>query len=436
MRSPALGPALVCGILAATLPFSGSAVAEDITLVEEGQPRASIVLDEGASPTERTAAQELQKFIEEMSGAKLPIAKAEGGAEAGQGTVRIFLGKAAAQQQPDLDVKALGTEGFIIKTAKDKVLIAGSEKRGTLYGVYTLLEKLGCRWWTPTESTIPKSKTVRIAPMDVRETPKFEYRDIMFLDMIVPGPGEKGTLWSVRNKLNGPNYKKASDEQGGLFPADDSLIHSYGGLLSRTKSVKYGENQEMWGLYQGKRNRAQPCLMNPDVEKALLESVQEKLRQRPDISFVTVGQNDGAEHCECEKCKALSDAEGTSGAPVIDLANRVAERIAKEFPNAIINASAYAWSRKPPANLKPRDNVMVSLASIETDFGHPLATAQSEANAKFRGDIEGWSRIARRLYIWDYSTNFGCWLVPWPNLDVIVPNVKFYADHKVAGYFV
>ncbi|MBN2584785.1 MAG: DUF4838 domain-containing protein, partial [Planctomycetes bacterium] len=96
---------------------------------------------------------------------------------------------------------------------------------------------------------------------------------------------------------------------------------------------------------------------------------------------------------------------------------------------------AYEWSRKPPKNIKPRDNVYITLCSIECDFAHPLATAQNEVNTEFRQDIEGWSKIASRFYVWDYVTNYRHHLMPFPNLESIVPNIKFLADNKARGVF-
>jgi hypothetical protein len=72
------------------------------------------------------------------------------------------------------------------------------------------------------------------------------------------------------------------------------------------------------------------------------------------------------------------------------------------------------------------------LCSIECSFSKPLA---DERNKAFRDDIIGWSKISERLYIWDYTTNFRHHFLPHPNLRVLGPNVKFFADHSVAGIF-
>ena len=93
---------------------------------------------------------------------------------------------------------------------------------------------------------------------------------------------------------------------------------------------------------------------------------------------------------------------------------------------------AYQYTRKPPALVKPRPNVIIRLCSIECSFSKPLT---DERNQKFRDDIIGWSKICDRLYIWDYTTNFRHYVLPHPNLRVLGPNVKFFVEHGVKGIF-
>jgi hypothetical protein len=112
--------------------------------------------------------------------------------------------------------------------------------------------------------------------------------------------------------------------------------------------------------------------------------------------------------------------------------NAVAADIEPEFPNVAISTLAYQYTRKPPALTKPRHNVIVQLCSIECSFCKPLA---DERNKAFGDDIIGWSKISNRLYIWDYTTNFRHHIMPHPNLRVLGPNVKFFADHNVKGIF-
>jgi len=57
--------------------IAAAAAADGIVFVQDGTPKASIVVPEAASPTERFAADEIQRYIEKMSGAKLPIVSGE-----------------------------------------------------------------------------------------------------------------------------------------------------------------------------------------------------------------------------------------------------------------------------------------------------------------------------------------------------------------------
>ena len=73
---------------------------------------------------------------------------------------------------------------------------------------------------------------------------------------------------------------------------------------------------------------------------------------------------------------------------------------------------AYQYTRKPPRLVRPRPNVIVRLCWIECSFVRPLTTGR---NATFRKDLEGWTKIAGRLYVWDYVTNFSNYVQPHAN---------------------
>jgi hypothetical protein len=122
-------------------------------------------------------------------------------------------------------------------------------------------------------------------------------------------------------------------------------------------------------------------------------------------------------------------------APVLALVNRVAEAAEKEFPDKIVETLAYQWTRHPPKHLRPRPNVVVRLCSIECCFSHPLATCTSVSNQMFRDDMEGWAKVAPRLWVWDYTTDFAYYLMPFPNQRVIGPNIRYFVAHNVKGIF-
>ena len=389
-----------------------------------------IVLSKEASPSEKWAAEELSEHLSQMTTKAYPVTVENGALPEkaiiiGEGLSTRTLGVTA-------DFKKLGNDGFILKTVGTHLVIIGGRKRGTMYGVYELLEKLGCRWWTPSESTIPKMNRLEIPKMDITQIPKLEYRDMMYGESF----SAETRLWYARNKVNGMAWEDAEgmEKFGGRYLVSGNLVHSYVELLKASGDEL---KPEMWALKVGKRMiERQPCLSNPNVFAAIVKSVVRKYKEKPELEFVVVGQNDNSDYCTCENCAALDKAAESHAGQVITFANKVAEEVEKQVPGAKISTAAYEWSRKPPKNIKPRENVIIVLCTIECDFAHPIATAVNPENKQFKEDIEGWGKIAKKLLIWHYSGNRDHYLMPNPELDALVPNVKFLADNSAVGIFV
>ncbi|NLL16095.1 MAG: DUF4838 domain-containing protein, partial [Clostridiales bacterium] len=53
----------------------------------------------------------------------------------------------------------------------------------------------------------------------------------------------------------------------------------------------------------------------------------------------------------------------------------------------------------------------------------------------FAKDLKDWSEITNTLYVWDYTTDFREYLLPFPNFHVLSPNIQFFANHNVKGVF-
>ena len=415
-----LGTFLLNGLIAAE---SGVA---SVTLVENGKVKCVIVASEGLSISEKNAIVELQKYIQEMSGAGNIEVKTPGNPGSDPERARIVVGNQTVRKlYPDEKLDDLGTDGFILKTIGNSVLVAGGEKRGTLYAAFALLETFGCRWWATDATHIPKLDTLTVPPVNRREIPKVEYRDMLY--------GDRDSSLYSHNKVNGFNFSKNPEEFGGRFNFTGNLVHSHMALMEQGGSYK--EHPEYWALVNDKRNPGQVCPSEPGTFEVMKASVIKILKEHPEDKFIVVGQNDNGNYCRCDACKALAASEESPGAPYLFLANKIAEVVEKEFPGKWVQTPAYTWSRKPPKNLKPRSNVGITLCSIECDFNRPLEEMSTPANKAFAEDIIKWSKIAPKLYIWDYTTDFWHYLMPFPNLDAIVSNIKFLVSNGAKGIF-
>ena len=412
--------AVLLAALSFTLGYVRAATDETVTIVQNGQANAVIVLADDAAEPERHAANELAGFLRQITGATFEIK-----APPAAGQSRLLVGPEAAKSAvADFSTDGLGSDSIVIRTVGSDLILAGGRPRGTLYAVYTFLEEhVGCRWWSSQASTIPIKPTLRIGRLNVRYMPPLEYRETFWFDSF---DGD----WAVRNKSNG-NSERLDDKRGGKH-IYEGFVHTFFPLIS---PEKYFEDHPEWfSEIDGKRihERAQLCLTNEEMRTELVKNLRERLRNNPAATIASVSQNDWHGNCQCSKCAAIEKEEGSPAGLMLRFVNAVAEDIEEEFPNVAISTLAYQYTRKPPKITKPRPNVIVRLCSIECSFSRPLA---DERNKEFRDDIVGWSKICNRLYIWDYTTNFRHYILPHPNLRVLGPNVKFFVDHSVKGLF-
>jgi hypothetical protein len=107
--------------------------------------------------------------------------------------------------------------------------------------------------------------------------------------------------------------------------------------------------------------------------------------------------------------------------------------VADQFPDKMISTLAYEYGRHAPKTLKPRDNVNIMLCSIEAYRDKPLT--EDTASAEFVKDVKDWGKISKDIIVWDYVIQFNHLLSPFPNLHVLQPNLKFFAENGVNAMF-
>ncbi len=417
--------------VALVLMAARGATSQELTLAARGHAAAyTIVRPANASPSQVYAAEELRRFTEQMTGVQLPIVTDETPLPA----CAILLGDTRFTSEilgGSADVKALGEDGFQLARSGDRVLVLGGPVRGTLYGVYELLERFGgCRWYSSWHSVIPRRDTLAVPALDETQKPAFALREPFWFDMF------DGDL-AARNKVNG-NTMRLDAKHGGhsyRFGGGLGSCHTFEALCS--PDTYFGTHPEYFSMVNGKRIKeyTQLCLSNPDVLRIVTSNVLERIRKDPGASFYGVSQNDWYNFCTCADCKAVDDAEESHAGMMIAFVNKIAEAVEKEFPEVIIETLAYQYTRKPPKTIRPRANVMPCLCTIECDFSFPITSSGFQENRAFLDDIRGWGAICKRLYIWDYTTNFRDYTSPFPNVLALQGNVKFFQTNRVEYLF-
>jgi hypothetical protein len=395
----------------------------------------TIVVGRGASPSTRHAAEELQTFLQEITGVTLPLLLdtdrlPESGFIVGinahtetlkeRGAEGLVLAKA---------LDGLGDEGYVLQTVGPYLIIAGSDVRGTLYGVYDLLEEhYGCRWFTPTVSRIPRLDGLTIPTLSKRVVPILESREPFTAEC-------RDGDWCARNRMNS-SAAALEEKHGGKVRFGNGLfVHTFNVLMPPEEFFE--EHPEYYSLIDGKRlkERTQLCCSNAEVIRICTERMLARIASDPEAFVYSLSQNDWLNWCECDHCTTIADREGSQMGPVLHLVNQVAEAVEWQHPDKAVETLAYQYTRKPPTHMRPRANVIIRLCSIECDFMQPLATSDDEDNRAFVRDLEGWSRVSERLWIWDYVTSFRSYLCPFPNLRVRDDNIRLFVANHVKGIF-
>ena len=394
---------------------ASGAPASPLVIAPGASASCPILLAADATPAEQFAAQELSTCLTRICGAAFPVTNAPPPA----GPALALAADAS-----------LGAEEYRVRAdaAAGRLTVSGGRPRGVLYGVYALLEDhLGCRWYTREVERVPRLASLSVpADLDLRGKPRLEYREVFWTEAF---DGD----WAARNRLNS-NSARLEDRHGGKV-AYGPFVHTFASILDPGKH--FATHPEYFSMVNGKRiqDHTQLCLSNPEVLDHAIRTVREWIKANPKATIFSVSQNDWQNPCQCPACKAIDDAEESHAGSLIAFVNKVAEAIEKDHPGVAIDTLAYQYTRKPPKTVRPRPNVIVRLCSIECCFAHPLDGCPEKTNTSFMEDLRGWNRLTSRLYVWDYTTDFAHYLLPFPNLDVLDDNVRAFVANGVVGLF-
>ena len=415
-------------------------------LANHGATRAHIIVADEASAATWRAAEELSRYLYEMTGANLTIHPASRGTIGNQDAAEICVGQTGRAGEPELT--GLKNDGYILKTVGNRLFILGENDRAVLHAAYAFLEDvLGCRFFTDTVEHVPYREYLAIGEVDKKVVSPFEYREVF--GNVCYDDDE----FASKRGLNGRGYQL--DEEHGGSILYQGFVHTFNHFVPVFEF--FDEHPEYFSMVNGKRFdggdgkyvhggvyvvNTQLCLTNPDVKRIVIERLRKEIEEHPEASIFSVSQNDWGAPCQCPECARIDEEEGSHAGTLIRFVNEVANAIAEDYPNVIIDTLAYHYSRHAPKT-RPAPNVAVRICSIECCFSHPLAECVhsrmkegSLAMEKtFQDDMRDWAKICNRMHVWDYTTNFRHYLNPRPNLHVLQKNIQFFLENGVTGLF-
>ncbi len=378
-----------------------------LSLARAGKTEYVIVHARSPIPAESFAVEELATYLGRLSGATFRVLAETETLPAAR---RIFVGQTRFARAHGVRFAGLGEEEWVVRTVDSDLVISGGRPRGTLYGVYALLEqRLGCHWLDESTEVVPARPDLVVPPLRLQGQPAFWDRAISggyySLD---GGLYTKDTAYRVRNRVNGSGSGGLGARHGftirlgppggchtfgayaSEFPADHP---EYLSMDARGKRVGAVDGSGPGGI----------CLTHPEVRKLVLARLKGFIagdRERaakdgsPPARIFDISQNDNHWMCQCPSCKALSEREGSESGPLIDFINEIADGIRDLYPDVYVMTFAYSITQVPPKTLKPRDNVIIRVAELNAEWGrdadlfHPLT---HPTNAGQLRRLQGWS---------------------------------------------
>ncbi|MCL2775355.1 MAG: DUF4838 domain-containing protein [Oscillospiraceae bacterium] len=403
-----------------------------LKLCENGHTDYRIIIPKDYDAVTRYAAEELSMFLYKAAKTAFTM----GFDDSEKTGCEIVLGETLRESEKFIRRNDLKKDGFIIKTDGGDIFISGKTGRGTLYGVYSFLEDYaGIKFISYDYTYIPSVDRIEIpVQIDDIQIPPFEYREIFYRE-IIANPD-----FSARRRING-THGTLSDKHGGKF-VYAGFVHTFYSIVPPDKY--FAEHPEYFSLVNGKRtsDHAQLCLTNPDVLEIAKKYVRDILEKNPKVNIISVSQNDWYNPCGCDNCRKIDEEEGSHAGTLLRFVNAVADSIKDDYPDVIIDTLAYQYTRACPKITKPRENVAIRLCTIECCFSHSLKYCDKTGALEDFGrkhtitdDFDEWAKVSKRLYVWDYVTDFCHYLLPHPNIHILQDNINFFVEHNVAGLF-
>ena len=208
---------------------------------------------------------------------------------------------------------------------------------------------------------------------------------------------------------------------------DGFFVHTFKRLVPPEKY--FDAHPEYFSLVNGRRRseRSAALLHQPRRDSHLHRSDPQAMRDQPQATVFSVSQNDWDNHCECPNCQALAKQEDSQMGPVLQLVNRVAEAVEKEFPDKVVETLGLPVD--PPAAEthaaapERRHPLVLDRVLLLPSAGHVRQPARTR---RFAPTSKAGRRSPRGLWVWDYTTDFAHYLLPFPNQRVLGPNIRFY----------
>ncbi len=412
----------------------------DIVLAENGKTEYTIVLSDDASASESYAAQLLQKQFEAATGATLSIGS-DGGAALDENAKILSVGNTSVLESSGLTLgkDELNEDGFKIRRYGSTVVMGGYNGRGTIYSVQEFLNaQFGYEVYASDETYIEATDRSMLKDFDLTDVPAFRERSF---DGLPAYNAEYATALRLNASTSAAefDYGNSRDWIGSA--------HSYYEIIPKEK---YNDPNDPENYHPSWFAQGQLCLTDEGLFNAFVENLKEIIKNAPYGKIVSLGENDGAGYCSCEKCSAEKAKYGLSGY-VVRFMNRVIAETEKdeEISSRDLVYCMFAYTASgsivPPVDTatgkildescRPCEKLYVRVTPLNpVCYKHAWSDPDCSYNQSIYEYFKGWKSITDNIAVWDYNTNFSSYYYFFDNFDSLQKNLQFYKEEMGVVY--
>ncbi|MFD0960471.1 DUF4838 domain-containing protein [Paenibacillus chungangensis] len=398
-----------------------------LELVEDGEAQAVVIVDEEADEQTTAAAQKLVDYIQQATGAELPLMTLYDLKASGQslnGDARIYVGPGEQWQSPHLQqqLEGLDDDGFVIQTRGNKVFITGPTAWGTEFGVNDFLERyVGVRWLIPGPdgTHVPELEDLEVPRNElIREEPAAFSRLFSPLQKPTGSAGELQHEWARNNRMH--SRIEFHHNLHNLFPVEE-----------------YGETHPEF--YPGGQVPIsdvawQPCFTADGIVEEGISNIITYFNENPDASSYSLGVNDSGGYCESNPAHPdFPDELNSVGVQNIsniyyNWVNQVVEGVLEVHPDKWFGLLAYSNVFDPPTEVTLHERVVPFI----TDDRYAWVDSGIEQASK--AVVEGWSEKATSLGFYEYM--YGSpYATPRVYLEQMADNYRYGRDQGVVAHY-
>jgi len=314
-------------------------------------------------------ADELLGYLKRIDGSEWSLSEAE---YENDGILLALCDSPLVSAEDKKKLGGMNKEGYMIVADERGIRLVGNSVLALQHAMFDLLERLGCRFLTPSEAwtIIPEKTGLNLAMGKVFKQPDFISRRAFFStghggdrgDAVLKDVQAKCIQWDRATRMGEYSHlSRAGHIWWSIIRAHEAEFRAHPEYFRMKED---GTRETFWDDPNKNRryNASCFCPSSPGL-KALCAKDRiawlKRLREKdPTARAVSMDPNDGSRPCLCEKCKALGNASDQA----LDLVNHVAREIRKVYPDAMVGFTIYPPNNLPPQKVKIEPNVTTSLA--------------------------------------------------------------------------